>query len=385
MTTATQLPSPTTPDAARTRQGVYLPSREEKARQDFVLGVKFLANGVAMQRVREAYRAEVLPALTQQIGREPERRDEIQGDLARTSAFRHWAVLTHRSQSMMWNAIETTTRRVAADGVTRFQALRASSGTLGSLELDPQLHVPPPIGNTEIHRQPGGYVGAADPAELTPGLRYIGASLIYAVGKGQENAAGDGRAHVLLRELRSRFPDVKAPQRILDLGCGIGVFSQAIAREFPDAEYHGVDVAAGLLRFGHLIAEERGVPIHFHQQDAAKTRFADGSFDLVLSNILFHETNSARLPQILRECRRLLRPDGVMLHVDVATQISRLALEDQAMNDWQVRWNGEPFWTGFSERDMRREIVAAGFAADRSFADYTSKTGGAFYAFGARA
>ncbi len=366
-------------------QTVYVPTREEKARQDFVLGVKLLANGEAQRRVRDEYRGHLLPRLAARLGREPQQRQDVERELARSSAFRHWAVLTHYSQTMMWDAIEATTRRVAPEGAARMARLHASPARRGSLELDPALHVPPPISNCEIHRQPGGYVGSPDPNDVSPGLRYIGASMIYAVGKGQQQAAGDGRAHLLLAQLRERFPDLKSPLRILDLGCGIGVHSQAIAREFPDAEYHGVDVAAGLLRFGHLIAEERGVPIHFHQRDAAHTGFEPGSFDLVISNILFHETNSARLPQILRECRRVLRPGGAMLHVDVATQPVRLPVEDQVMNDWQVRWNGEPFWTAFAERDMQREIVAAGFEDSKAFAVHLSKPGGAWYAFGAHA
>lgn len=367
-------------DPARSPQGIYVPTREEKARQDFVLSLKFLANGPAMRRVRETYRGGVQAEVSQRLGHEPQRRADVEKTLSRTTEFRTWAALTHRSQSMMWDAIEATARRVEPDARARLAALGA---TRGSLELDPSLHVPPPISNTEIHRQPGGFCGSADPLDLSPGLRYIGASMIYAVGKGQPGAAGDGRAHLLISKLRERFPDLRAPARILDLGCGVGIHSQAIAREFPQAEYHGVDVAAGLLRFGHLIAEERGIPIHFHQRDAAHCGFEDASFDLVLSNILFHETNSARLPQILRECRRVLRPGGAMLHMDVATQLTRLGLDDQVMNHWQVRWNGEPFWTGFAERDMRREIEAAGFAPSLTFAEYVDKPGGVFYAFGA--
>lgn len=366
-------------------QNVYVPTREEKARQDFVLGLKLLANGAAQQRVRDEYRERVLPEAAARLGHEPRERREVEREVARSASFRHWAALTHRSQSMMWDAIEATTRRVAADGAARLARLRAGGVRRGSLELDPALHVPPPIGNCEIHRQPGGFCGPDDPHDVGAGLRYFGAAAIYAVGKGQSQAAGDGRAATLLGQLRERFPELPAPSRILDLGIGIGVHAQAIAREFPGAEYHGVDVAAGLLKFGHLIAEERGVPIHFHQRDAAHTGFEDHSFDLVISNILFHETNAARLPQILRECRRVLRPGGAMLHVDVATQPSRLPLADQVMNDWQVRWNGEPFWTGFAERDMREEIVAAGFDAAHAFAEHLVRPGGATYVFGARA
>jgi len=363
-------------------QQVYTPTNLEKARQDFVLGLKYLANGSAQQRVRETYQRQVLPQLQTTLGRDPGSRREVEKALARTTAFRSWAVLTHRSQGMMWDAIEATTRRVAPQAINELAALRTTRSKRGSLELDPTLEIPTPISNTEIHRQPGGFVGSQDPDDLVPGLRYIGASMIYAVGKGQAKAASDGRAHNLLSQLQQRFPNLK-PQRILDLGCGVGVHSQAIALEFPEAEYHGVDVAAGLLRFGHLIAERRGTPIHFHQRDAARTGFDAGSFDLVLSNIMFHETNSARLPQILRECHRVLKPGGVMLHADVATQSSRLALDDQVMNDWQVRWNGEPFWTGFAERDMLKEMIAAGFSPAQCFTEYVQHGKSVAFVFGA--
>jgi SAM-dependent methyltransferase len=363
---------------------LYTPNRDELARQQFVLSLKLLANGRAQQRVRDSYRADVLPTIISSQGAEPTHRREVSTPLSQRNEFKLWAVLTHHSQTMMWDAIERTVARVLPDVEHRYAALQSSDTRVGSLTLNPQLAVPPPIGNTEIHRQPGGFVGRYDVEDVAPGLRYFGASAIYAVGKGQKNATGDGRAAPLLNQLQERFGSF-SPRRILDLGCGIGVHSQAIARAFPQAEYHGVDVAAGLLRVGHLMAEERGVPIHFHQQDAAKTSFEAGSFDLVLSNILFHETNSARLPQILRECRRLLRPGGVMLHLDVPTQVSRLGFDDQVMNDWQVRWNGEPFWTGFAERDMLEEIVAAGFERQHSFATHVSALGSTVYVFGASA
>lgn len=368
----------------RTLNPIYAPNREEQLRQDFVLGLKLLANGPAQEMVRSTFKQQIEPEIRSALGRAPERREEVETDLARTTDFRQWAVLAHRTQSMMWNAIEATTRRVNAEAERRLARLRESKQLCGSLELNPQLAIPAPIGNTEIHRQPGGYVGGADP-DLTPGLRYVGASAIYSVGKGNPAAAGDGRGLALAQQIRARFPQLR-PRRILDLGCGVGVHAQAIAREFPDAEYHAVDVAAGLLRLGHVLAEERGIPIHFYQRDAAHTGFPDGHFDLILSHIFFHETNSARLPQILRECRRLLAPGGGMLHLDVATQMGRLPLADQVMNHWQVRWNGEPFWTGFAQRDMRAEIEAAGFFPETVFAEYPSKgPGNAMYIFGAAA
>lgn len=367
--------------AVPTVEPTYDPNFSEKSRQDFVLSLKRLANGAAQQRVRQAYRQEVLPRLRAERGAEPQRRADIDSPLAQSLAFRYWAVLTHHSQSMMWDAIEPTARRVEPDVARRLGALRTRK-TLGSLELDPALVAPTPIGDTEIHRQPGGYCGLVEGDDLMPGLRYFGASMIYSVGKGNTQAATDGRAKVLLDEIARRRPGF-APKRILDLGCGIGVHAQPIALAFPQAQYHAVDVAAGLLRYGHLLAEERGAAIHFHQRDAADTRFAAASFDLVISNILFHETSHAGVPRILRECRRVLAPGGLMIHADVATQVSRLELDDQAMNAWQDRWNGEPFWSGFAETDMRAALIDAGFPTEQVFAEHVKGGSGLAYVFGA--
>ena len=359
---------------------IYDPNFTEKSRQDFVLSLKRLANGPAQQRVRDDYRQVVLPRLRAELGHEPAVRAEVENSLARSSSFRYWAVLTHHSQGMMWQAIEPTARRVEPEVSRRLAALR-SGKPRGSLELDPALAVPHPIGDTEIHRQPEGFHGRADGEDVLPGLRYFGASMIYSVGKGNTQAATDGRAKVLLDEIARRRPGFK-PKRILDLGCGIGVHAQPIALAFPAAEYHAVDVAAGLLRYGHVAAEERGVSIHFHQRDAADTRFADASFDLVISNILFHETNHEWLPRILRECRRVLAPGGLMVHADVATQASRLGLDDQVMNAWQDRWNGEPFWSGFAEHDMRKALIAAGFPSESVFAEHVRGGSSFAYVFG---
>lgn len=360
---------------------IYDPNLTEKSRQDFVLSLKRLANGPAQQRVRDKYRRELLPRLRSELGREPLTRSDVERDLARSAEFRYWAVLTHQSQSMMWEAIEPTAQRIAPEVSQRLAALR-SGQSKGSLELDPALAVPAPIADTEIHRQPFGYCGLEQGDDVLPGLRYLGAAMIYSVGKGNAHAATDGRGKVLLDEIARRRPGWR-PRRILDLGCGIGVHAQPIALAFPEAEYHAVDVAAGLLRYGHVAAEARGVPIHFHQRDAADTRFADASFDLVISNILFHETSHEWLPRILRECRRVLAPGGLMVHADVATQAARLGLDDQVMNAWQDHWNGEPFWSGFAESDLRAAMVAAGFPAETVFAEHVKGGSGFAYVFGA--
>jgi SAM-dependent methyltransferase len=348
---------------ARPSEPLYAPTFSEQSRQDFVLALKFLANGPMQERVRA---------------------QGVTTGLERTIAFREWAAVTHRSQTMMWQAIEPTARRGAERAALELAALETDPARRGSLELDPDLEVPDPIASVEIHRQPGGYVAEHGRHDPIAGMRYIGSSLIYSAGKGLKGAATDRRGQFLVDLVRERFPALK-PHRVLEMGCGIGVTTQPIAAAFPDAEYHAVDVASGLLRFAHLLSERRGIAVHFHQRDAAATRFPAAHFDLIVSNILFHETSAEKLPQILKECRRLLAPGGAMLHVDVATRRESLPHADRLMSEWQVRWNGEPFWSGFAAIDMRAALVAAGFPRESTFADFVGRPGpGGWHVFGAR-
>jgi SAM-dependent methyltransferase len=362
---------------------LYAPSFSEKQRQDFVLGIKLLANQKLQANVRSAFDTRVASSIEPSAAKSTAR-ELVRRPLARTSEFRLWASVTHASQSMMWRAVEATVTRSTSPASARLQELLGQTSRTGTLELQPGMAVPAPISRIEIHRQPGGYVAETHAFDLAAGLRYFGSGQIYSPGKGNTVGA-DSRGAYIAELIRARYPGF-APRRLLDMGCGIGLATQGLARAFPRAECTAIDVAAPLLRFAHLTAAEQGVHVHFKQRDAANTGFAAGSFDLIVSNIMFHETSAEHLPAIVRECHRLLAPGGAMFHLDVPTQTARLAPADQVMNDWQVVWNGEPFWTGFSDTDMRAELLAAGFPDGSVFAEHVARPGGGYwYVFGARA
>jgi len=124
---------------------LYTPNRDELARQQFVLSLKLLANGRAQQQVRESYRADVLPAIVSSQGAEPTHRREVATPLSQRNEFKLWAVLTHHSQTMMWDAIERTVARVLPEVERRYAALHSSDTRYGSLSLNPKLAVPPPV------------------------------------------------------------------------------------------------------------------------------------------------------------------------------------------------------------------------------------------------
>jgi ubiquinone/menaquinone biosynthesis C-methylase UbiE len=184
------------------------------------------------------------------------------------------------------------------------------------------------------------------------------AASIYHMGR-NGGELNDVRGHTLVQHCHDRFGDLR-PQRILDLGCTVGHSTVAIASHFPDAEVHGVDVGAALLRYARARAASLGRAIHFSQQSAERTNFADESFDLVVSSAVLHETSYKALPRIMQECRRLLRPGGVVIHLEVPMRFETASTWNRIRGYFEAHYNNEPFWIGAQTVDLRAAVEAAG-------------------------
>ena len=102
----------------------------------------------------------------------------------------------------------------------------------------------------------------------------------------------------------------RPPQSILDLGCGTGAGCEALKRQFRRAQVIGLDAAPAMLarmrRRGTLLRPLRPVC-----GDLGRLPFARASLDLLFSSMALHW--SPDLAVFFDECRRVLRPDGMLL------------------------------------------------------------------------
>ncbi len=102
--------------------------------------------------------------------------------------------------------------------------------------------------------------------------------------------------------------------RVLDLGCGAGHVSFAVAP--VAAEVIACDLTPAMLQIVQAAAAERGLAnVGTQQASAEELPFAAASFDWVLSRYSAHHWRS--VPQALAEVRRVLRPGGRVCFVDV--------------------------------------------------------------------
>ena len=224
----------------------------------------------------------------------------------------------------------------------------------GTLELNPQLAIPD-YARYEIHMQPGGYVGN----EFSGAIYHYDTNAFYgARGRGNYQDEHHGK----LASQVSVPADGKV-RRILDIGCGIGQLAVGLKVLHPRAEVWGVDVAAPMLRYGHMRAVDEGVEVHFAQRLAEDTRFPDNHFDVVTSYILHHEMPAEISRQVIAEVYRILRPGGVYVPMDFYTGYPRRPETPYTkFRIWKDhRWNEEVWRMEYQNMDFFGHMEKVGF------------------------
>jgi malonyl-CoA O-methyltransferase len=118
-----------------------------------------------------------------------------------------------------------------------------------------------------------------------------------------------------LRLLKHLDPIRLEPSRVVDIGCGTGIFFAQLAKRFPASAMVGVDIAAPMLErakartpWWKRLAGAK--PPALVAADAERLPIAGGCADLVFSNLALQW---CRPEAVFAEASRVLRPGGLML------------------------------------------------------------------------
>jgi len=103
----------------------------------------------------------------------------------------------------------------------------------------------------------------------------------------------------------------KPSPRIIDICCGTGSVILAFKERYPESEAIGYDFSQGMLRKAR--EKDRSGRVKFEEGDATALPFADDSFDVVTCSHALYELKGESRELALREMKRVVRPDGVVL------------------------------------------------------------------------
>jgi SAM-dependent methyltransferase len=138
-----------------------------------------------------------------------------------------------------------------------------------------------------------------------------------------DHLAWDGRAGGASGDVAAAS-GTDAPGDALDIGCGNGPLTIALAKRYPGAHVTGIDFWGESWEYSQDVCETNaasqgvGERTTFEPASAVELPFADGSFAAVVSNLCFHEVRDARdKRELLREALRVLEPGGAFAFQDL--------------------------------------------------------------------
>ncbi|WP_336967446.1 class I SAM-dependent methyltransferase [Sphingobium aromaticiconvertens] len=322
-------------------------THDETAAQLFVRDFKlFLAEGVEPGHRARAEQLDPGVRINARV-------ETVYQKLHDDEGFRAWASLRRTSQEMLWASVSESVARQA----DALEALAAAAPDMGSLTLDPDFVQPDYLEAGDVHLMPGGY--AHDDGTVLQGAVMDRGGAVYMLGR-NGGLMNDVRGHTVAAHVFALYPDLE-PGHILELGCGVGASLIPVAAAFPDAKVHGIDVGAAMLRYALARARHLSTSVHLVQGNVEQAPFPDASFNFVFSSVLLHETSPTAITRIIAESHRLLKPGGVVVHLEVPNRYDELDLWGKIRGEIEADYNNEPNWKAAISADYRALLAQAGF------------------------
>jgi len=107
---------------------------------------------------------------------------------------------------------------------------------------------------------------------------------------------------------------IRAGQRVMDLGCGTGTLAIMAKQAQPQAEVFGLDADPQMLKVAQAKRDQEKLEVKFDVGFTNNLPYPDGYFDRVLSSIMIHHLKTPDKEKTAREVYRVLKPGG-QLHI----------------------------------------------------------------------
>jgi SAM-dependent methyltransferase len=118
------------------------------------------------------------------------------------------------------------------------------------------------------------------------------------------------------------------PIRLLDFGCGTGIFATQVKP--LTQQVVGIDLSMGLLRVAQQVAADSGQAISFVQASGAHLPLRSSAVNRVLAREVLCAISDSVLPQVLQELARVLEPGGKFYLLEQVSESPRWQRDPQS-------------------------------------------------------
>jgi 2-polyprenyl-3-methyl-5-hydroxy-6-metoxy-1,4-benzoquinol methylase len=179
------------------------------------------------------------------------------------------------------------------------------------------------------------------------------------------------RVHVVVRWLTCPFPSIvealPVEGRVLEVGCGHGLFSAYLAQRHTGLQVRGVDIDEDKIAVAAGSELPAGGRLAFAVADSGSV--PAGPWDAVVLVDVLYLLDEAAQQALLESCSQVLAPGGLLVVKDMATTPR-----------WKARWNaaqealsvrilkiteGSPEFAFVDPEERARWLVAAGLRSVR--------------------
>ncbi len=127
--------------------------------------------------------------------------------------------------------------------------------------------------------------------------------------------------------------------RILDVGCGFGLFAAYFGQTHPRRRIVGIDPDARRIGLAREVARRLGLAQHEFQVGDVRDAPLEGPFDAAYVLDVMHHLPRGDQRRVLERLRSLLAPGGMLVVKDITTEPRAGLLFTEALDRLMVGWS----------------------------------------------
>jgi len=176
-----------------------------------------------------------------------------------------------------------------------------------------------------------------------------------------EKGMTEKKAQIILQDLVAKKLDLRKNQKVLDAGCGQGVVSTYLAKNYG-VEVSGITLVPFESRSAQRMAKELKVEDRTNYQimDYSSTNFDDNYFDAIYTTETL--SHSPDINKTLKELFRILKPGGIFAFFEYTiAEDQRFSKQERKMLDLVADGSAMMGLKSFRHDNFAKVIESAGF------------------------